>query len=162
MTLIYLKENERVLLLKRDGNKDMVPNKWLGLGGKVEPGEDIVSSAKREFYEETGLSIRNPTLRGTFSWISDEEYAGTLYIFVATEYGGDLSTVCDEGKLQWHNINSIDNLVSLADHQKFFLKRILTDDMYFYTGIAFYKEKDLVGYVDNTQYFEERKQKRSS
>lgn len=162
MTLIYLKENERVLLLKRDGNKDMVPNKWLGLGGKVEPGEDIISSANREFYEETGLSIRNPTLRGTFSWVSDKEYAGTLYIFVATEYEGDLSTTCDEGELQWHDIGSIEDLVGLAVHQKFFLKRILMDDTYFYSGLAFYNQKDLVGYVDNSQYFEERKQKRSS
>ena len=44
--------------------------KWNGLGGKVDPGEDIEVAAKRELLEETGLVANELYKVGTldFSW----------------------------------------------------------------------------------------------
>ena len=156
-TLIYLKNKEQVLLLKRNRNKEMVPDKWLGLGGKIEPGEDLFDSAKREFREESGLTLTNLVLRGTFSWIEEKQYAGIAYIFVATEYQGNLLADCNEGELEWQQISSIDQLADLASHQHFFLQKMLTDDAHFYSGIAVYNKGNLISYVDNSEFFEERK-----
>lgn len=158
-TLIYLKSGERVLLLKRSPHKEMVAGKWLGLGGKIEPGEDLAESAKREFLEETGLKILNPKLRGTFTWINESELAGTLYIFTATECEGELLDECNEGELCWHDINSIEELGDLADHQKFFLSKILNDEGYFYAGLAVYKDENVLYYTDSEKYFDERRKK---
>lgn len=157
LTLIYLKKDGKVLLLKRSPKKEMVAGKWLGLGGKLEPGEDLVESAKREFLEETGLKILNPILRGTFTWINESEHAGTLYIFTATKYEGDLSSECDEGELCWHDVHSVEELEHLAGHQKFFLSKILKDDNYFYAGIAVYNNGELLHYTDSQKYFDERR-----
>ncbi len=144
-------------MLKRPDSKEMVPGKWLGLGGKVEPGEDIVESAIREFQEETGLLILDPKLRGTFTWIDRSELAGTLYIFTSSEYEGDLIDECKEGVLSWMEIDKIDQLEMLATHQKLFLKKILEDDTYFYTGVAVYDGDDLTHYSDSNKYFEDRR-----
>ena len=157
LTLIYLKSGDNVLLLKRSSEKDMVAGKWLGLGGKLEPGENLIESAKREFLEETGLTILNPVLRGTFTWVNESERAGTLYIFVATEYEGNLLENCNEGELCWHKINDVEALENLAGHQNFFLAKILKDDNYFYTGIAAYNNGELLTYTDSEKYFEGRK-----
>jgi len=156
LTLIYLKEDGKVLLLKRSAKKEMLPEKWLGLGGKLEPEEDLTESAKREFLEETGLKILNPTLRGTFTWINETDRAGTLYIFTATEYEGSLLKKCNEGELYWHDINLVEELEHFAEHQKLFLSKILKDDNHFYTGIAVYDNGKLLHYADSQRYFDER------
>ncbi|MDP3992674.1 MAG: 8-oxo-dGTP diphosphatase [bacterium] len=156
LTLVYLKDNDKVLLLKRSSRKKMVAREWLGLGGKVEPGEELIASARREFKEESGLNINDPLLRGTFTWVDETIWAGTLYIFIAKEYDGDLLDRSDEGELKWHKIIDIDDLTGLAGHQKLFLKKLLLDDNYFYCGIAVYEKNNLISYADNEQCFSER------
>ncbi|MBD3299768.1 MAG: NUDIX domain-containing protein [Candidatus Moranbacteria bacterium] len=157
LTLIYLIDSGKVLMLKRSPKKEMVAGEWLGLGGKLEPGEDLIDSAKREFVEETGLTIHDPVLRGTFTWMSASKYAGTLFIFTATKYEGDLLKKCDEGELAWQNIDTLEKLKGLAAHQKLFLPKILCNNSHFYCGIAAYDKDKLIRYTDNEQYFLERK-----
>ncbi|KKQ83342.1 MAG: NUDIX hydrolase [Candidatus Woesebacteria bacterium GW2011_GWA1_38_8] len=48
--------NEKVLLLKRAGNKKVDPGVYSGVGGKVEPHESFYAALLREIEEETGLT----------------------------------------------------------------------------------------------------------
>jgi 8-oxo-dGTP pyrophosphatase MutT (NUDIX family) len=50
LTLIYLINNGKVLLLKRHNNKSIFSGQILGLNGKLEPKEDLIASAQREFF----------------------------------------------------------------------------------------------------------------
>src|SRR6188768_291573 len=55
-TAIYLRRGDSYLLLKGAPTKRLWANKYNGIGGHVERGENIFTSAKRELLEETGLT----------------------------------------------------------------------------------------------------------
>ena len=46
-----------VLLVRRSPGKDHAPSDWESVSGRVESGETPVETARREAFEETGLSI---------------------------------------------------------------------------------------------------------
>lgn len=101
-TLCYVKKDAQTLMIhriKRAG--DMHAGKWNGLGGKFEPGETPEECAIREVYEESGLRVHNPRLRGflTFPAFANEEdwYA---FVFTITDFEGELIDSA-EGQLAW-------------------------------------------------------------
>ena len=142
--LVYLKSSGEVLLIKKAQGRQY-EGQWIGLGGKLEPGEDPVSSAIREFKEESGLVLANPRLRGTFIWI-DKVRCGIVHIVTGTEWTGRLSE-SEEGQLRWHCIADLPALEGLVEHQRLFLDRMLLDDDHFYSGIAVYQKDAMVEYV---------------
>src|SRR5690242_10870711 len=84
-----------------------MPDVLNGLGGKFLPGEDVVTAARREILEESGLTTLDLKFRGTESWIctrpdGTERDRGTLFLCTATQWNGSLNTTCDEGILAWH------------------------------------------------------------
>lgn len=135
--------------MRRASNKSSMANMLLGLGGKIETNEALMNSAVREFYEESGLTILNPQFRGTFQWIDDSPIIGVTHIITATEYKGELQNQNREGVLEWHSVDDLSSLEGLADYQKLFLERIISDPSSFYSGIAFFDKDRLLSYTDN-------------
>src|SRR3954447_18904102 len=72
-TLCYVRDGVgkkgRTLMLHRIKKaNDMHAGKWNGLGGKVEGGESPEECALREVWEESGLRMINPVLRGVITF----------------------------------------------------------------------------------------------
>lgn len=74
--VLLLNEEQKFLLAKIDGSnwnlrkKDGSPFSihWMTLGGKIEENEDVFSAAKREIFEEAGITDLNI---GPVIWIED-------------------------------------------------------------------------------------------
>ncbi len=56
-TLSFVRNADDVLLMKRGPHRRVFPNRFNGLGGHVERGEDVLAGARREIFEESGLRI---------------------------------------------------------------------------------------------------------
>ena len=61
-TLCYLREKNKTLFLYRDVHKEKDVNfgYHIGIGGKVREQESFDDCIRREFREETGLTIHDP------------------------------------------------------------------------------------------------------
>lgn len=148
-TLIYLILNEKILLLERASDKTDMAGRITGLGGKIEPGESLLESAKREFKEESGLEIHDPQFKGTFQWIDEGNSICMTHIIFASESSGELTKKNREGILSWYLINELDTLENLAKYQKMFLLYLLANDNHFYSGIGEFSNEELIDYIDS-------------
>jgi 8-oxo-dGTP diphosphatase len=140
-TLCYIRRNNKTLMLLRNKKEnDIHQGKWNGLGGKFNPGESPEECVTREVYEESGLVIKKPSLRGimTFPDFSAGE-DWYVFIFSASEFQGTLLN-SGEGKLQWIDDNQILSL-NLWEGDKIFLKWLEQDK--FFSAKFIYETGDL-------------------
>ncbi len=79
---------------------DMHEGKWNGLGGKFEDGETPEECAIREVKEESGLTIKNPKMKGimTFPSFNGRE-TWYVFLFLMEEFEGELIE-SNEGNLE--------------------------------------------------------------
>lgn len=159
LTMIFLIDNDKILTLKRNTDKKIYPAKISGFGGKVEPGEDLVTSARREFREETGMEINELRLRGTFIRVLDDGYINEMYLFVAHGYRGQLRQDSGEGIAAWRTIDEFLHHPETVDHIPLYLEQLIASND-FYCGIARYSENKMISYADNRAHFEARRQQR--
>lgn len=103
-------DGKSTLLIHRTARKDdQHLGKYNGLGGKMEPGEDILSCMRREIREEAGIECTHMELRGTINWTGfgpeGEDWLG--FIFRIDAFTGKPLTENAEGTLAWHPVHSI-------------------------------------------------------
>ena len=100
-TLCYIERGNEYLMLHRTKKKnDANHDKWLGIGGHIEPGETPMTCVLREALEETGLTLLDCRYRGIVHFRSDRWENEEMHLFTAARWTGELIT-CDEGDLEW-------------------------------------------------------------
>ena len=129
-------DGSQVLMIHRNKRPhDIHFGKYNGLGGRLEPGEDIVSGMRREILEESRLIADRPVLRGTISWPgfgkNGEDWFG--FIFRIESWHGEVHAGNHEGTLEWVPLDAIDTL-PIWPSDRNFLPMVFDADPHLFHG----------------------------
>ncbi len=113
-TLILVFNKNTVLLQKGSLTKKIWAGYYNGLGGHIERGEDVLSSAKRELQEEACLICRDLHLCGTIAIDVKENNGILLFVMTGSDISGEIFD-SEEGSLHWIDISEIKNLNVVED-----------------------------------------------
>ena len=141
-------DRQRVLLVHRNARADDAHlGKYNGLGGKLEPDEDVVAGMRREIHEEAGLQCDELQLRGTISWPGfgkqGEDWFG--FIFLITAFTGEPPARNPEGSLEWIEIERIGEL-PLWEGDRQFLPLVFDSDPRPFHGVMPYRDGRMVAW----------------
>jgi 8-oxo-dGTP diphosphatase len=135
-------DGRRVLMIHRNARPgDPHAGKYNGLGGKVDPGEDVVTGMRREIHEEAGIECVELVLRGTISWPGfgkhGEDWFG--FVFRIDRFAGEPLTQNPEGTLGWVDVDQVLEL-PLWEGDRHFLPLVLGQDPRQFHGVMPYHD----------------------
>ena len=139
---VFSPDGARVLLIhrnKRPGDAHL--GKYNGLGGKLDPLEDVVSGMKREIREESGLEVTGLELRGTISWPGfgkgGEDWFG--FIFLVERFAGEAWRENADGVLEWVEVERVPDL-PLWEGDRYFLPLVFDRTGRQFHGVMPYRD----------------------
>lgn len=148
-TMVYCLKAGEVLLMHR--NKQPNEGLWIGPGGKIDPAESPYECACRELFEETGLSAQHIRLRGLVTEVSPRpDWQWLMFLYVATEFAGELRADEREGYLRWWPIDEVPKL-PIPQADKVFFPSVVDLDQPLYQAKFVYDEHlDLVEVIEQS------------
>jgi 8-oxo-dGTP diphosphatase len=126
--LVFVTNEDRVLLLRGSASKRIWPGLLNGLGGHLEAGEDPMAGAIREVREESGIELQpgDLTLRAVVSIDAGDPRLGILnFVFTAVCPSREVAA-SHEGELEWHRKDELGALPLVGD-LPWLLARIFDD-----------------------------------
>lgn len=125
---IFLKnEHDEILMIKRNGNKGVLPNFYNGIGGKIEKGETPLQAVLREADEEAGAKKIDAIKMRANLTINDKFGFWQVYVFegLAKKNAINIKEM-HEGALEWIPIANIESY-NLVEDLRHWLLNMLED-----------------------------------
>ena len=110
------------MLYRNKKQDDPNEGKWIGVGGKFEPGETPDECMLREVREETGYRLTSWRFRGIVTFVSGDGVTEYMHLFTADGFEGE-PIACDEGQLEWVDIARVWKL-NIWEGDKIFFRLI--------------------------------------
>ncbi|OES46193.1 NUDIX hydrolase [Domibacillus iocasae] len=144
VTNCVLMKDGQVLLMQKPRR-----NWWVAPGGKMEPGESVRDAVIREYREETGLYLRNPNVKGIFTFIiKDGEKVmdeWMMFTFFADQADGSPLSETREGDLYWKPIEELKEL-PMAEGDRHLLEYMVHGTGLLYGAFTYTPEFELISY----------------
>lgn len=151
-TLGYVLSADRreALLVHRNARRgDQHYGKYNGLGGKLEPGEDVAAGMRREIREEANIECRRLELAGTILWtgLGQDGAAWFAALFRIPEWRGEPAVRNPEGDLVWTAITDmLTARVPMWHGDRHFLPLVFADVPRQFHGVMRYRCGEAVGW----------------
>jgi 8-oxo-dGTP diphosphatase len=141
-------DGKSVLMVHRNARpSDHAYGKYNGLGGKLEPGEDLAAGMAREIREEAGIEVTSLQFRGTLSWpgFGNEREGWFGFVFVIDGWSGEPFTSNPEGDLHWVPIERLlAGDLPMWSGDRLWLPMVFDDDPRPFHGIEPYEGLEVV------------------
>jgi alcohol dehydrogenase class IV/8-oxo-dGTP pyrophosphatase MutT (NUDIX family) len=141
-TLCYIeRENSYLMLHRTKKEHDINKDKWIGVGGHLEPDETPEECVRREVREETGLTLHSLTFRGVIHFSSPHD-AEEMFIYTSDHFSGELGE-CREGELSWVKMSEVLDL-NLWEGDRIFLPLLMGSSEFFSFSLRYSAEGKLL------------------
>ncbi len=142
-TLCYLEKDGKYLMLHRIKEKnDINEGKWIGIGGHFEKDESPEECIIREVKEETGYTLNSWSYRGLVTFVSEKGVTEYMSLFTSDDFSGE-EIECDEGVLEWIEIEKIPNL-NIWEGDRIFFDLLKNHPPFFSLKMVYDKNDHLV------------------
>jgi 8-oxo-dGTP diphosphatase len=106
---VFIRRDDKYLVLRRSPQKRFAPNVVHLVGGKVDLDEDPYMAAVREVQEEAGITVKNVRLEAVINELvpqPDHNYNWLIFHFSADYASGEVQHT-EEGELVWLTADEI-------------------------------------------------------
>ena len=143
--VLPLRTNEYKEILLGCKKSGFGAGKFTGFGGKIEPNETIPGAARREFFEETGISLDitcfDPVAVLGFHFPHKPEWDQSVHVFT-TRIRDQVPRESEEMFPKWFSITKIP-YSQMWDDARYWLPRILKGEL-FKADFYFHKDNSTV------------------
>ena len=114
----FLRNSEKILLLKRSEKVKSMKNLWAGISGIIEDNEKPIKRAKIEILEEVGIEESDITLmkEGNKILIESPQYANhqwEVYPFLFSCSNKEIKLNWENSDSRWIRINELNNFTTV-------------------------------------------------
>ena len=119
----FLKNSNKILLLKRSKNVKSMKNLWAGISGKIEGGEKAITRAEIEIFEEVGMKRPDISLvkQGNVIFIESPQYSNhqwEVYPFLFSSENRDIKLNWENSDSRWIDINELNKFSTVPSLDK--------------------------------------------
>jgi len=121
---------DEFLMLKRGPHKRIDPSKLNGVGGRIDPGEDMLNAVIRETEEETGYKVDYSDIEFTgllkLEGGYDEDWIVGIFKIEVKDKLIPIGNKTDDGELMWIDKDKVlDSEYELIDDLRYYFKDLV-------------------------------------
>lgn len=131
-------EHKEVLLIKRALRKNILPDCYNGIGGKIEPGETPLQAILRETKEEADTDqVKNIKMRAILS-VKDKFGLWQIFIFQGKVRKNTVRVQeISEGKLEWIKKSQLNKIKLVPDVKQWINKMYQNSSSFIFANIKY-------------------------